>query len=105
MNYNDGFLEYYLVTACYIIPAIILGTICQKTIYHFQTTYNIHPLLSMIIHLIMLTFVLYVVEMHISVRYGQSWQTITPGLFFVAIFFVLQLSLYDNLDKLVGIKI
>lgn len=105
MNYRDGFYEYYLITFFYIIPAIFLGIICQKIMKHLQTKFNLDPLTSIIIHLLLLTFVLYIVEIHISLQYGTNWQSITPGLFFVSIFFGLQLSLYDNLDKIYNLKL
>ena len=101
MHYRDGFLDYYMVTILYVIPAIILGTMCEKCIEYVQQTYNLTPVVAFILHVLLLITILYIVEIHISTTFGENWQAITPGIFFVSIFFDLQVSLYKNMDKII----
>ncbi len=100
MEYKTGISQYYKVTAYFVLPAIILGVVCEKMTAFFQRKYNLSPLVAIILQLILATFLLYMVEIHISPEYGSQWQSITPGLFFVSIFFGLQASLYTNIFNL-----
>lgn len=58
------------------------------------------PLLMIIIQLIFMTIVLFIFERYIAPLFGRSWQDITPGLFFVAIYFSTQYNLFRNITSL-----
>lgn len=96
IDYKTGPLQYFGVTALYVFPAIILGVVCEKIIRYIQTTYQLNASIMIIIQLFLATLFLYIVEHYVSPKYGSNWQEITPGLFFVSIFFGLQSSLYTN---------
>jgi hypothetical protein len=95
--YRNGIVPYYETVAIYSIPAILLGIICEKTIAYLQKKYELNPVVAIILQLVFVTLILYIIEMHISLPFGSNWQSITPGLFFVSIFFGLQVSLYNNI--------
>lgn len=99
-EYRSGIIPYFKVTAYHIIPAIILGAICQKISAFIQQYFKLKPLVAIVLQLILMTLILYIIEVRISMLYGSQWQTITPGLFFVSIFFGLQSSLYNNIAAL-----
>jgi len=100
MEYKNNIAQYYKVTAYFALPAIILGIICEKISSYLQRTFNLSPLVAIVLQLILATLILYIVEIHISSEYGSYWQNITPGLFFVSIYFGSQSSLYTNINNL-----
>lgn len=102
MDYRSGILPYYTVSAFYIVPSIILGIICQNITAYVQTICNLTPLTALIFQLVLAIFMLYVIEVWISPSFGANWQSITPGLFFVSIFFGLQTSMYNNIFAVAG---
>ena len=97
MEYKNNILQYYKVTAYHVIPAIILGVICEKLNNYLQIKYKIQPLVAVCLQLIIAIFFLYIIEIYICPSCGVEWQAITPGLFFVSLFFGLQTSLYSNI--------
>lgn len=96
IDYKTGVLQYFGVTALYVFPAIVVGVLCEKITRHIQINYELSALIMIIIQLFLATLFLYIIEYYLSPKYGSNWQEITPGLFFVSIFFGLQSSLYAN---------
>ena len=103
-EYRKGIFPYYKTVAFYSVPAIILGIACEKIVFYLQKKYNLKPWFAILLQLILATTILYIIEMHISLNFGSNWQIITPGLFFVSIFFGLQASLYNNISSIVPIQ-
>jgi len=104
VDYKTGALHYFGVTTLYVLPAIVLGVLCEKITRYLQTTYNLNSFVSIIIQLFLAILFLFVVEYYISPKFGENWQAITPGLFFVSIFFGLQASLYANVFAITQIQ-
>jgi hypothetical protein len=96
-EYREGIVPYFKNVGFHVVPAIILGVICEKITHYVQTKYNLRPWITIILQLLLITLILYTIEIHISQSYASQWQDITPGFIFVSIFFGLQLSLYNNI--------
>lgn len=97
VNFEQGPHHYFKVTALYVLPGIVIGVLCEKITRYLQTKYKLNPLVAIIIQLFIISVVLYLIEFYVSPEYGSNWQSITPGLFFVSVFFGLQSSLYSNI--------
>ena len=97
MDYRSNVLQYYKVTGYHVVPAIFFGVICEKISNYLQLKYTIPPLVAVCLQLVLAIFFLYMIEIYICPSCGIEWQAITPGLFFVSIFFGLQTSLYSNI--------
>ena len=100
MRCGNGILQYYQITSYFVLPAIVLGVVCEKITSYFQNKFNLSPLVAIIFQLILVTLLLYIIEMCISYEYGSQLQSITAGIFFVSILFGLQVSLYTNIFTL-----
>lgn len=103
MDYKSSIPHYFGITLCYSIPAIILGVICEKFTHYFQNKYMIDPLIAIFMQLFAAITFLCIIELYVCPSYGTSWQGITPGLFFVSIFFGLQSSFYNNIHNITPI--
>jgi hypothetical protein len=99
-EYREGIIPYFKVSLYHILPAIILGAMCQRFCAYIQERYNLNSLAAIIFQLIVMVFILYIIEIRVSMLYGSQWQSITPGLFFVSLFFGLQTSLYNNIANI-----
>lgn len=99
--HRSGIFPYYKVSLYHIVPAIILGALCQHISQKVQDKYDLKPLYGIIFQISLMIAILYTIEVHVSLLYSSQWQSITPGLFFVSIFFGLQSSLYDNIIKII----
>jgi hypothetical protein len=99
-EYKEGIVSYYKFVAFHTLPAIVLGLMCEKTIYYIQHKYKLKPITAIFLQLCLITLLFYVIELQISQSYGSQWQDITPGLFFISIFFGSQSSLYTNINLL-----
>ncbi len=98
---NETIFGYYSRMIYHIIPAIILGIIIDKYLTKLQTIYlpNNH-LFYVILQLIIIILALYVIQKYISPTYASSWQSTTPGILFVSLFFGIQVNLYKNIEQL-----
>lgn len=78
------------------VIALLLGAFVTYIIFNIQQTFNLSIMSTIIINLLITISILYIIETVISPSFSEEWHTTTPGLFFVAIFFGLQILAYDN---------
>jgi hypothetical protein len=104
-GYRKNFVEYNKICLVYSFFAICSGYIIDNISKHIQTKYlnNKHPIIMIIIQLLLITLFMFSVEYYIYPKFGNSWQSITPGLFFISIFFGMQFNLFSNLQSLSSI--
>jgi len=99
MDYKTNVFQYYKITGYHTVSAIIIGVLCEKTCNYIQLRFKMSPLFMLCLQLVLSIFLLYLIEIYICPSCGVEWQAITPGLFFVSIFFGLQTSLYSNISS------
>ncbi len=103
LAYRQNIFTYFAKSLKYIVPACILGISVERATKYVQTRYNLSPLISLVFQLILAILVLFVIEKYVSAQFATNWQSTSPGLFFVSIYFSLQPSLYDNISRLPSI--
>lgn len=96
-SYRKSPQAYIGKMATHIIPGFALGIAIDKVCTKFQEAYNLKPWLMIIIQLVVMIIVVYISEMVISWTRTQEWQDITPGFFFVSLFFGVQFNLFQNI--------
>lgn len=101
-DYKSSLGTYVIYCLLFTIPAIILGLAINRITMEIKKWLNPPIVLLVLIQLLIAILVLYIIETYISSKFSSGWQSNTPGLFFVAIYFGLQTLLYA--DIVAGIK-
>ena len=107
IDYNNNIPYYFLAIFLNVVAAFILGILVDSFADFIQTKYNLSPLVAIVFHLIIATLVIYFIQFYISKEWANQWSTTTPGIFFAAIFFGLQVSVITNsieFGKSIGLK-
>lgn len=79
--------NYFLICIFYSSLGIILGIITKKISFEIKNYFNLSKILYIFINIFISIFIFYVIEMHISKKFGHEWQSDTAGLFFIATYF------------------
>lgn len=87
----------------FAIIGLFLGLLLTYTTIYLQNFFNLSLLLTLILNILLAISVLYIIETLISPNFSEKWQTTTPGLFFVALFFGPQLLSYYDVAAKIGI--
>lgn len=95
-------MEYYKISVIHFferaiflsIIAYSLGMYIEKNIIKISKKWKYNLFYLGCIQLLINIFILYIIEIHISTKISDEWQDTTPGLFFVSIFFGIQLNMY-----------
>jgi len=93
---DNSFLEFGLKCFGFAIPGIILGTLVERVIERLKKEKNFSPVNLLFIQIFLSSVVLYIVQHFVSNRYAEEWQSTTPALLFVSLFFGVQSSLAKN---------
>ena len=95
----DGFYKMIIKNFTWGVMGIILGLIINNSVLVISTIFKIKfLLLQNIIQLILCSFVLALINTLFH-YFGWSWQNITPGLFFVFLFFAIQFNFFTNIKN------
>lgn len=95
-----SFGTFFRLCLTYAAIAIISGIIINTLSLYLQDNFVSNELMMILIQLIFMIVILFVIERLIAPMVGRSWQDITPGLFFVAIYFSTQYNLFRNITSL-----
>lgn len=105
MSYADNILQYGKYTVYHVVPPVILGILCEKTVSYLQIKYKLSSITAITLQVFMIILVLYVIETYVSKSYAIQWQNTTPGLFFIPFFFGVQYTLFNNIAKIANLKV
>lgn len=95
---NDkSIINYYYNCLLFGIPGVYLGLIIES-FFVYETKKKGKCFVLGIKQLLVNIFILYIIQVHISDTFASQWQENTPGIFFVAMFFGVQTTMYNNLS-------
>mgnify|MGYP001003832233 CR=1 FL=1 len=94
---QDYKIDFIVLTIINILSGIILGAFVEKISRYVNKKFG--SKIAIIFQLTILLLILYVIQFYMSIFFAHQWQTITPGIFFVAIYFSIQTTLFTNLTK------
>jgi hypothetical protein len=83
----------------YAIMGIVLAMITNK-IYSHVDKFELDSKIKLAIKFLIFGSVLYYVHHYISKEFASDWQSTTPGLFFVSMYFGLQPNLMNQIAQL-----
>lgn len=98
--YKINAVNYFAVCIFDTIIGTTFGLLVDKTCTYLQTKYEIDIKIMIAIQLLFIILVAYFIQMFVSDRFANDWQSTTPGLFFVSFFFGTQLNIYNNIQSL-----
>jgi len=94
---QDNKIDFIILIIINTLASIILGAFIEKTSRYIDKKFG--SKIAIAFQLTALLFVLYIIQFHVSKFFAYQWQQITPGLFFAAIYFSMQSTLFTNLSK------
>jgi hypothetical protein len=97
--YKLSVINFFERTILLSILAYVLGMYIEKSIIKISKTWKYEQFYLGCIQFIINIFILYIIEIHIFNNFSYELNYTTPGLFFVAIFFGIQLNMYKLLYK------
>lgn len=87
----------------YSMTAIVLGMIMDyvnKKLDNNLSIFKQNRYVSVIAKILLIALVFNYIQDHISAEFASDWQSTTPGVFFVSIFFGLQSNLFSTLQAI-----
>lgn len=105
-NYRDNSIIVFLLHAIFLlVPGIILGHMIDRAIWYLKKNkkFGTFNLIYIILQVLLNVIVLYIIY-EISFIYAQELQTTLSGIFFVALFFNMQIHFLINLQELLHIN-
>jgi len=100
--YRENVFTYYASCLYYTALGIFLGLLLDIIGRKIKTQFNLSGFTSLVIQVVFVITVLLILEMYISKRFADNWQTGTPGLLFIVFFLGTQFLLFANFVSVEG---
>ena len=88
-NYNKSIYSYFGINLIYAALGIVIGTIAKRVGVALNKDKNL-TVLSLGINTLIAISIFYIIEQWISYEFVQTWQSTTPGIMFITLYFAVQ---------------